>query len=310
MIITQQCPMILIVDDMPVNIKILAEALGFGYRIKVANNGKDALEIAEREQPDLILLDIMMPEMDGFEVCRRLKANAQTCKIAVMFLTLLSGEINEEQGLNLGAVDYITKPIAIPIVKARIRNHIQLKRQADLLESLAKIDALTLIPNQRRFEETLVSEWRRAMRDKTPLSLLEINIDYFKGYIDEYGYGIGDVFLKMLANTLAQNLQRPGDFIARYNNDTFMVILPDSDAKVALQIAEGLRESVEKLGVVHIDSTAGVVTISVGVTTQIAISQNLFPKILSEAATSAVNFAIKNGGNQVAVYMNTAALKS
>ncbi|UOA08210.1 diguanylate cyclase [Methylobacter sp. S3L5C] len=303
MIITQHYPMILIVDDMPVNIKILAEALGSGYRIKVANNGKDALEIAEREQPDLILLDIMMPKMNGFEVCRHLKENAQTCKIAVMFLTLLSGEINEEQGLNLGAVDYITKPIAIPIVKARIRNHIQLKQQADLLESLAMIDALTLIPNHRRFDETLVSEWRRAMRDKTSLSLLEINVDYFKGYIDEYGYGIGDILLKMLAITLAKNLERPGDFIARYNNDTFMVILPDADEKTALQIAEGLRESVEKLGVVHIDSTAGFVTISVGVATKIAVSQNLFPKILCEAANSGVNSATKNGGNQVSVYV-------
>ncbi len=310
MIITQQCPMILIVDDMPVNIKILAEALGSGYRIKVANNGKDALEIAENEQPDLILLDIMMPNMDGFEVCRRLKGNTQTCKIAVMFLTLLSGEINEEQGLNLGAVDYITKPIAIPIVKARIRNHIQLKRQADLLESLAMIDALTLIPNHHRFDETLVSEWRRAMHDKTPLSLLEINIDYFKGYIDEYGYGVGDIFLKMLASTLAKNLQRPGDFIARYNNDTFMVVLPNTDAETALQIAECLRESIEKLGIVYIDSIAGFVTISIGVATQVAVSQNLFPQILSEAANSAVNSATKNDGNQVAVYRDTPALKS
>lgn len=134
MIDINQQPMILIVDDVPANVQILAIALSSSYRIKVANNGLDALTIAQNEQPDLILLDIMMPNMDGFEVCRRLKENPLTDKIAVIFVTADNAESDEELGLSLGAVDYITKPFVIPIVKARIRNQIRHKKKADLLE--------------------------------------------------------------------------------------------------------------------------------------------------------------------------------
>ncbi|MEY3808307.1 MAG: hypothetical protein RI893_1283 [Pseudomonadota bacterium] len=303
MITPSQQPMILIVDDVLSNVQILAEALSVDYRIKVASNGEDALKIAQREPPDLILLDVMMPHMNGFEVCRRLKENTDTRNIAVVFVTAMSNGADEEKGLNLGAVDYITKPFMIPITKARIRNHISLKLQADLLGSLAFLDALTLIPNRRRFDETLISEWGRALRDTTPLSMAIINIDYFQKYNNYYGYGAGDVCLKMLAGGLVKRLNRPGDFIARYADDEFMVLLPDTHLDAARQITERLRMGIEMMGLEHYHPKAhAVVTISIGVATQSTVSKNIFPKVLSDAALDALYLAKKGGRNQVCHY--------
>jgi diguanylate cyclase (GGDEF)-like protein len=292
--------MILIVDDMPANIKILAEALSSDYRIKVTNNGNDALHLAERVQPDLILLDIMMPDMDGFETCQRLKENVKTRKIGVIFVTAMSGETDAEKGLNLGAVDYIIKPFVIPVAKARIRNHLRIKQQGDLLESRALLDALTLIANRRCFDETLASAWQQASQDKTPLSLAIISVDDFKHYNDHYGHSIGDRCLKKLAAMLANSQNRPGDLIARVDGNAFAVILPNTDSTAARQIAEHLRASVENSGVPHAEAKAGaVVTISVGVATQLAMPTYLSLEKLYEAANSALHTATASRGNQV-----------
>ncbi len=300
---TQQRPMILIVDDVPTNVQILAEALSSVYRIKVASNGLDALKIAQRKLPDLILLDVMMPGMDGFEVCRRLKADMHTHKIPVIFVTAKNADSDEELGLNLGAVDYITKPFVIPIVKARIRNHIRLKQQADLLESLSLLDALTDIPNRRRFDEALAAEWKRATRDATPLSLLMIDIDHFKQYNDYYGHGAGDVCLQMVAAELSKSVARPSDLVARYGGEEFVVILPETSQESALQIAERLRDRIEKLDLPHAYSDAeSVVTISVGVATQANISENLLPQILGDSADKALYMAKEGGRNRVCSY--------
>lgn len=297
---TQQRPMILIVDDVPTNVKILAEALSAAYRIKVASNGADALKIAQREQPDLILLDVMMPGMDGFEVCRRLKADAHTDKIPVIFVTAKNAESDEEVGLNLGAVDYITKPFVIPIVKARIRNHIRLKQQADLLESLSLLDALTSIPNRRRFDEALALELKRAIRDTTPLSLLMIDIDHFKQYNDHYGHGAGDVCLQMVAAELAKGVVRPSDLVARYGGEEFVVILPETNQDAALLIAERLRGRIENMGLPHVYPKAdSVVTISVGVASQDNIPEYFLTRILSDAADNALYMAKEGGRNRV-----------
>jgi diguanylate cyclase (GGDEF)-like protein len=296
-------PMILVVDDVATNVQILAETLSPVYRIKVASNGEDALEIAQRERPDLILLDVMMPNMDGFEVCQYLKESPITRKIPVIFLTGLNGESDEERGLNLGAVDYIAKPFKIAIVKARIRNHIRLKQQADLLESLALLDALTHIANRRRFDETLITEWKRAKRDETPLSLIMMDIDYFKQYNDHYGHGAGDDCLQKSATALAKCLDRPGDFVARFGGEEFVVILPNTDQKSALYIAERLRNCIENLGLHHGYSEAeSVVTISVGVATQLSIQDYFLPQILCDAADNALYLAKESGRNRVCVH--------
>lgn len=294
-------PMILVVDDVPTNVQILAEALHGLYRIKVASNGNDALDIAQREpHPDLILLDVMMPDMDGFEVCRRLKADLRTQKIPVIFATAMSSMSDEEQGLNLGAVDYITKPFVIPIAKARIRNHIRLKQQADRLEALSLLDALTDIPNRRRYDESLASEWARAKRDRTPLSLIMIDIDHFKEYNDYYGHGAGDVCLQRVATELVEGVVRPGDLVARYGGEEFVVILPDTDKDAAGQIAERLRERIEKLNLAHAYSgTKSVITISAGVATQTELGECLSSRMLHDSADKALYMAKAGGRNRV-----------
>lgn len=259
-------PLILVVDDTPTNIQVLAEALRVDYRVRVANSGKVAFEIiAKFGAPDLILLDVMMPEMDGYEVCRRLKQAPETKNVPVIFVTAKSDTLDEEYGLKLGAVDYIAKPFHLPIVAARVRNHINLKMKTDLLESQAMLDGLTNIPNRRRFDETLESEWKRAQRSGTPLSLIMGDIDFFKHYNDNYGHGVGDECLKKVAAALAGSIDRPSDLVARYGGEEFVILLPETDATGAMAIAERFRSQVESLRIPHEYSDASnVVTVSVG----------------------------------------------
>jgi diguanylate cyclase (GGDEF)-like protein len=258
---------ILIVDDVPTNIQVLAEALRKQYRVKVATNGLEALAVARaRPQPDLVLLDVMMPVMDGFEVCRRLKADPATRHIPVIFVTAKDDVADEERGLMLGAVDYIAKPFHLPVVRARVRNHLALKLKADLLDSLANIDSLTDISNRRRFDEKLAVEWRRCQRSGLPLSLIMIDVDNFKAFNDHFGHGAGDICLVTIAATLAANLSRPGDLVARYGGEEFAVILPETDPAGAVRIAERMRESLAEQRMPQAPGDdRGIVTLSAGV---------------------------------------------
>lgn len=280
-------PLVLIVDDTPTNIQVLAELLRMEYRVRVAGSGKVAFELIDKlGPPDIILLDVMMPEMDGYEVCRRLKQAPETKNVPVIFVTAKSDAVDEEYGLNLGAVDYIAKPFHLPIVAARVRNHINLKIKTDLLESQAMLDGLTNIPNRRRFDETLESEWKRAQRTGTPLSLIMADIDFFKRYNDNYGHGVGDDCLKKVAKSLANSIDRPSDMVARYGGEEFVVILPGTDAAGAHAIAERFRSHVEKLHIPHEYSDASkYVTVSVGlacVTPNAEMSQTDLLKLADE----------------------------
>jgi diguanylate cyclase (GGDEF)-like protein len=257
---------VLIVDDTPVNIQVLVKALRSSYRMRVANGGKEALSIAESEDPpDIILLDIMMPEMDGYEVCRRLKQNPQTMRIPVIFVTAMSDSNNEAFGLNLGAVDYISKPFSIPVVKARVRTHLQLKQRTDMLENMSMVDGLTGIANRRSFDQTLEQEWRRGRRNSTHISLIMIDIDNFKAYNDNYGHGAGDECLRLVARAIKSCLSRSGDFVGRYGGEEFVVLLPECDKDGALTVAEKIRRKVEELNIIHeFSGTADHITISLG----------------------------------------------
>ena len=156
---------ILVVDDVPDNIRVLSSMLADdGHQISAATNGRQALKLAEVSSPDLILLDVMMPGMDGYEVCAALKANPQLSAIPVIFITALADVEDETRGLGLGAVDYITKPFKEPIVRMRVKTHLELKHQRDILQNLSRLDGLTGIPNRRAFDERLELEWRRALR--------------------------------------------------------------------------------------------------------------------------------------------------
>ncbi|TPQ28343.1 diguanylate cyclase domain-containing protein [Methylomonas sp. HW2-6] len=291
-------PLILIVDDTPTNIQVLAENLIKDYRIKVAASGAAALAaIAAQGAPDLILLDVMMPEMDGYEVCRHLKANPQTSSIPVIFVTALNDVSDEERGLNLGALDYITKPFYLPVVKARIRNHIRLKQATDMLEAMAWIDALTGIPNRRRFDQTLDNEWKRAQRNQTPLAAILIDIDYFKAYNDHHGHGAGDDCLKQVAGHLAAAVSRPGDLVARYGGEEFVILLPETDTAGALQIAEELRIHLADQRIPHRNSpVSDSITVSLGAAAVIP-QPGQAPTLLVDAADQRLYQAKDAGRN-------------
>jgi diguanylate cyclase (GGDEF)-like protein len=295
----EQPPVILIVDDVPTNVHILADALSRDYRIKVASNGREALAIAEKTQPDLILLDVMMPELDGYEVCRRLKANPLTQRIPVIFATARGEEADEEFGFRLGAVDYIAKPFKLTVVRARVSTHVRLKRQADRLEQLCHIDGLTGIPNRRKFDYQFESEWKRAVREGAPLSLVMLDIDHFKAFNDHYGHGSGDTCLQAVAHALARAAMRPGDLVARYGGEEFVALLPNADAEAALAIARRMRQYVADLAIPHAHSDAGpVVSVSIGCATAIDCAA-IQPAALLEAADTELYRAKTSGRNQV-----------
>ncbi|CAB3793245.1 diguanylate cyclase [Pararobbsia alpina] len=261
-------PKLLIVDDQPVNIRLLNELFHADYQILMATNGPQAIRLCVDYLPDLVLLDIMMPTMDGYEVLARLRADELTRKIPVIFVTAQSDEADEERGLDLGAVDFISKPIKPAIVRARVRSHLLLKTQSDMLRHIALMDGLTGIPNRRRFEESAPAEWRRCARDMTALSIAIIDVDFFKNYNDCYGHQMGDECLKQVAHTLASLVRRPYDLVARYGGEEFICLLPNTEEQGAVALSHRLLDGVRALGIDHIDSDVDrIVTVSVGVAT-------------------------------------------
>ena len=257
---------ILIVDDVPANIKLLGEALRADHDIFIATSGEKALEIAFNQLPDLVLLDVMMPEMDGYEVCRRLKEDDRTKDIPVIFITAKDQSEDELRGLKLGAVDYVTKPFYLPIAKARVSTQLRLKGKEELLERLANLDGLTEIPNRRSFDEYLDQEWRRAKRNETQLAVILMDIDHFKKYNDNYGHGAGDTCLRQVAQALRGALYRAGDMVARYGGEEFVAVLPETNLEAAAAVAEKMREAIAALSIPHLFSEVGdIVSLSLGV---------------------------------------------
>lgn len=293
-------PRILVVDDEAFDVAILGEALRLDHDVLFATNGEEALRIAASDQPpDLILLDVMMPQLDGYEVCRRLKSDKETQNIPVIFVTVRDAVEDEARDLDLGAIDYVTKPFSIPIVRARVRNHIELKRRGDDLESLSCLDGLTSIPNRRRFDEVLALEWRRALRAKTWLSLMIMDIDHFKTYNDHYGHPAGDRCLKQVARTIAGCTTRAGDFVARYGGEEFAAVLPETDREGAVAVARRMCNEVLNLSIEHCcSSVSGYVTMSFG-TASVVPERDASPAVLVEAADSMLYEAKEAGHNTV-----------
>lgn len=258
---------VLIVDDAISNIKTLGEILRNQCEILFATNGKDALQQAQKLMPDLILLDVVMPEMDGYEVCRLLKENKYTQHIPIIFVTALDNEADEERGLQLGAIDYITKPFHPPIVSVRIRNHLELVTIRNQLKHLSSTDGLTGIANRRRFDDQFHKEWGRAQRDKQPITLMLIDIDNFKKYNDHYGHLQGDECLRHVAKSLQALQKRDTDLIARYGGEEFVAVLPNTDITGAEAVATKLLKQIQQLHIPHEkNADFGIVTISIGCT--------------------------------------------
>lgn len=291
---------ILIVDDQVTNIKVLANGLSSEYVILAANSGEKALQIATSDtKPDLVLLDIVMPQMDGYEVLRRLKENPLTQTIPVMFVTALDASTDEQKGLELGAVDYITKPFKLPIVKARVKTQIDLKVKTDLLDQQSHIDGLTHIANRRMFDETVKREQLRLMRSGQPLGLIMVDIDYFKPFNDHYGHGKGDECLFKVAQALQSVFHRPADLLARYGGEEFIAILPETDIEGVMAMAEKMRQAVWDMDYPHaFSSVAERVTVSLGVVSGLIVDDNTID-VLMQQADQALYRAKASGRNQM-----------
>lgn len=264
-------PRLLVVDDQAPNIQVLYQAFGGDYEMFMANHGEQALTLCRDKQPDMVLLDVMMPGIDGFEVCRRLKADPATQDIPVIFITVHNDPTQETRALEMGAVDFITKPINPTVVRARVRTHLTLKFQSDSMRRLAFLDGLTGVFNRRYFDQQLGVEYARAARSGACLSLILIDIDHFKSYNDHYGHPAGDDCLRQVASALKEGLRRPADLVARYGGEEFVCVLPETGFEQATDLAHQLESSVQALQLRHEWSDAGpVVTISLGVATRMA----------------------------------------
>ncbi|WP_462320433.1 diguanylate cyclase domain-containing protein [Halochromatium sp.] len=298
--VREQRATILIVDDQPANIHALAKLLKAEYRIITATSAAKTLELARRDPaPDLILLDILMPDQDGYAICRELKADEATHSIPVIFVTALGQAQDEAKGLQLGAADYISKPFNAAIVRARVHNQVSLKLKTDLLEKIALQDGLTEIPNRRYFDRKLSQEWNRQSRYQGPLSLLMIDIDHFKPYNDSYGHGAGDLCLRRVAQALAQVPARSADLVARYGGEEFVALLPETDATGACQVAEQMRSAIHALAIPHAYSpVADHITLSIGASTHRAQQPVANAEALKQAADQALYQAKEQGRDQ------------
>ncbi|MCF8157347.1 MAG: diguanylate cyclase [Rhodoferax sp.] len=262
-------PKLLVVDDQPINIQVMHQVFGGDYQVFMATSGPQALAICKANPPDLVLLDIVMPGMDGFEVCSRLKADDATCNIPVIFVTAHTDAAQETHGLGLGAVDFIAKPVNPAVVRARVKTQLTLKFQSDLLRKLVFLDGLSGVYNRRYFDQQLGIEWARSTRSSFPLSAIMIDVDHFKLFNDRYGHQSGDDCLRQIAVALKVCLKRPGDLVARYGGEEFACILPDTPFDDAMSLANDLERKVRALAIPHESSSvAKVITVSVGVATR------------------------------------------
>jgi diguanylate cyclase (GGDEF)-like protein len=247
----------------------------------------------------VILLDVMMPKMDGYEVCTRLKTDPATADIPVIFITGMDETEAESRGLELGAVDYVTKPFKPVVVRARVHNHVELKRARDRLLALAATDGLTGLANRRRFDEALQSEWKRLQRTGSELGLIMLDIDHFKPFNDTYGHLAGDDCLRNVAGVLAGEMLRGPDVAARYGGEEFACILPETTLAGAVAVAERIRAGIEALGIPHSGSkVVPVVTASLGVISVLCTGVTR-PEDLLLAADACLYRAKSEGRNRV-----------
>jgi diguanylate cyclase (GGDEF)-like protein len=291
---------ILIVDDEPINTEVLKTILSPEYEILTAVNGQEGLDVAKSAQPDIILLDIIMPGISGYEAAAKLKEMPETMKIPIIFVTALSGEKYEEKGLSLGAVDYITKPFGHAVVRARVRTHMQNLRQMREIERLCMIDALTGIPNRRSFDIRMEMEWAHTIREKNPLSLLMLDIDDFKAYNDVYGHPQGDVLLKTMGNIFKNFIKRTADMTARLGGEEFAVLLPNTGLEAAVAMAEQLRAIVEETRVLTPDGKKTRITVSIGVASATPAPEDVASDLI--ARSDACLYAAKRYGKNMVFF--------
>lgn len=316
--------LILIVDNEPfVRMQLRLSLEQEGYQIVEAEDGREALAVFEQQHPDIVLLDALMPEMNGFECCTQLQKlqNGQTTPI--LMITGLDDQESVDHAFEAGATDYITKPVHWAVLRQRVKRLIQqsqLQQQQTLLQQqleaanrdlqrLASIDGLTQVANRRCFDEFLHQEHRRMLRSQlcapgaepVSLSLILCDIDYFKLYNDTYGHQAGDRCLHQVAQTISSVVNRPMDLVARYGGEEFVILLSETDAIGAIYIAEQICSQVRSLAIPHFRSLQGHVTISAGVATINPCIESQMAKLIT-VADQALYQAKQKGRNCFCTY--------
>ena len=317
---------ILVVDDKPDNLRLLSSMLTEqGYKVRKVISGELALKACQIMPPDLILLDINMPNMNGYIVCQKLKSSSETQDIPVIFISALDDVLDKVEAFSCGGADYITKPFEIQEVLARVKNQLTIRQlqkklqlQNDLLSQeikerqraeaelqkanqelhrLATLDGLTQVANRRCFDEYFNLEWRRLQREKAPLSFILCDVDYFKLYNDTYGHLAGDSCLKQIAQAINDTLKRPADLVARYGGEEFAIILPNTTIEGAVHVAELVQQNIKKMQIIHRQSSVSeFVTLSMGISCVIP-QLNLVPIQLIDITDEALYAAKAKGRN-------------
>lgn len=294
---------ILVVDDSRVSQTHLVQILQDDYIIHVASGGVEAIQMARAANPDIILLDIVMPKMDGYETLAVLREEADTRNIPVIFITSLDQEGDEEKGLRLGANDYISKPYNPTIVKLRISVQLKIVEQMRTINELSMIDTVSKLPNRRYFDKRLREEWQRAKSENRQLGILMMDVDKLRSYNAIHGYVHGDATLFAVAKIISENaLLSPGDLAARWAYGGFVVLLQNASGGECSSIGENIRKAVEETEIIAPDGGNANVTVSIGANSvSPAEDENTIEQFISNA-DSALYLAKELGRNQVVVH--------
>jgi diguanylate cyclase (GGDEF)-like protein len=295
-------PRVLVVDDERfMRMQVRQVLLREGYEIIEAETGQAALELFDELRPDVVLMDGLMPDMDGFECCRRLRGRPGGERLPVLMITGLDDRSSIDQAFAAGAEDFVTKPVHWDVLRHRIRRAIERAQLLERLEAanqelgrLAGIDQLTQLANRRSFDQMLAREWRRGGRNGLSLSLVLCDLDHFKRYNDALGHLAGDDCLKRVAAALAGMLRRPADLVSRFGGEEFAIVLPETDLEGASRIAEQAVQVIRDLSIPHPAAPLGRVSISVGSATTVP-NPRWAPTRLFAAADEAM-YEAKHGG--------------
>ena len=293
---------ILIIDDSNLQTEALKAILEDEYDISISQTAQDGLDNAKNGDFSLILLDVIMPDLDGFNVLKQLQGTLLTKYIPIIMITSLSDAHHEEKGLTLGAVDYIAKPFNPLIVKARVRTHVKLFQYQLNFRQQALVDELTGIANRRSYNRNSRMKWREAVRLGIPFSICMIDVDNFKLYNDTYGHAAGDKVLASVAQTISSHLHRATDYVARYGGEEFVMLLMENDAKSSFEFMKRIRRSVEDLHIPQNPLVAKWVTISMGGITLTPKIDNTYDSYAQIADT--MLYDAKRYGRNMVVWSN------
>lgn len=292
---------VLIVDDMHTSMFTLVHMLNDEYTILTADTGYGGILAAKDEQPDLILLDVMLPDISGFEVIAALKENIDTKDIPVIFITGQGAVHEEEQGLILGAVDYITKPYSTSIVKMRVQNQLRLFRQEQRIQELSTMDPLTNLVSRKHFNTVLEREWLDTARLRQSMSFLLLNVDAFRNYNERYGQQKGDETLRAISQIVITRHNGVRELVSRWSGDEIAIALPNTDLSKAIEVAQDIINGIEQeTQDINSEIQAGL-TVSAGVYAVMPKLNNISYIVddLILDATIALLDAKKTGGNTI-----------